>query len=355
MTDTDWALVVGLGNYPALGGLDGPENDVQDFAGWLIDGAGVPDCRIRRVLSSQHPPAQSAANAKPAEEEIIRFFDEMGDLAEANEAAGKGFRVGRRLYLYLSGHGFAAGLEDAALLTANATQFRVNHHVLGRSWADWFYRAGVFDEVLLFMDCCREAYRRPPLNLATFPEMNGPDVTTRGRRFYGFATKWSRAARERMMPDGKIHGVFTTALLEGLRGAAAHPQTGEVTAATLKSYLYNNMQHFLSEGDRKDPDLAKEPDLFFSGCDDTAYVIVKVPVPDFPVQIAVREPLVGQPLRIFDSALQEVDSTAAAEALWNVRLKRGNYMILGPGGREAMFEVSGVTLMADAGGPHVQV
>jgi uncharacterized caspase-like protein len=37
MACNDYALVVGISKYPALGDLSGPENDARDFRDWLIE------------------------------------------------------------------------------------------------------------------------------------------------------------------------------------------------------------------------------------------------------------------------------------------------------------------------------
>jgi hypothetical protein len=63
----------------------------------------------------------------------------------AGEAHGDGAVVGRRLYLYFAGHGFAPTDTETALLMANATRTRGGHHIPGRSYAEWFYRAGYFN------------------------------------------------------------------------------------------------------------------------------------------------------------------------------------------------------------------
>ena len=45
---------------------------------------------------------------------------------------------------------------------ANATPERVGstYHVLGQYTADGFFKARCFEEVFLFMDCCREVFPR---------------------------------------------------------------------------------------------------------------------------------------------------------------------------------------------------
>src|SRR5262249_3248208 len=160
-----------------------------------------------------------------------------------------GQRVGRRLYLYFSGHGCAPRFEEAAVLMANATRRRV-YHLTGMPCADWFYRSGYFEEVVLLMDCCRGRYEKGGTYIPPWVDLTRPEVVDRSQRFYGLAAEWSRLARERVLPGGESRSVFTMALLAGLRGAAYDPATqftdpatgkrmARVTAASLKNYLYN--------------------------------------------------------------------------------------------------------------------
>ena len=103
------------------------------------------------------------------------------------------------------------------------------------------------------MDCCRESYPGSPMNAIGYGDLTG----NQGKRFFAFGTKWKKVSWERAMPDGKIHGVFTTALLTGLKGAAVDSTSGQVTARTLRNYLLNCMKNFLSADDLKNPPYSK--------------------------------------------------------------------------------------------------
>jgi hypothetical protein len=333
-TDTDRAIVVGVNWYPGLTNLDGPLNDARAFRDWLVSGGGLGASQVRLILSPDPPPA-AGAPPQPLVAEVQDTFNELDDLAQASAAQGRGLRAGRRLYLYFSGHGFApllgqTALYQVALLMANATRQRVGYHILGRAYADWFFRAGYFDEILLFMDCCREAYPLAPLNPPHFADKNDPNAVNRVRYFYGFGTKWSRLSRERPMPQfrGQVRGVFTTALLAGLNGAAADP-TGRVTAASLRNYLFAHMQDFLSDADRTNANVPKEPDSVPYPDDGSQLVIVDGLG---PATVTVR-PAGGPPdvrVRLRDGAFQPVAPEAAPPAagppVWTFRLMPGRYL-----------------------------
>jgi uncharacterized caspase-like protein len=248
MCATDQAVVVGVGWYPNLDELKGPVNDATEFARWLTAPAGGGLCtpQVRLILSP--PPGADPGAARPVAWQVQEAFDDLDAIARVNRANGRGLRVGRRLYLYFAGHGFAPHDpfaprdEHTALLMANASRERAGYHISGTGYADWFYRAGYFDEVLLFMDCCREVFTSAPLTVPHFSEVIDPDAPNRVLTFYGFATFWSRLSREQPMQqfNGMVRGVFTTALLAGLQGGA-RDAAGRVTGASLRNYLFYQM------------------------------------------------------------------------------------------------------------------
>jgi hypothetical protein len=331
MNATDRALVVGVNWYPGLTNLDGPVNDARAFHDWLVaaGGGGLDPAQIRLILSPEQSPT-AVADARPVVTQVQEAFDELDDLARDNLQNGRGLRAGRRLYLYLSGHGFApflgqAALYQVALLMANATRQRVGYHILGRAYADWFFRAGYFDEILLFMDCCREAYPLAPLNPPHFADVNGAGAVDRVRYFYGFGTKWSRLSRERPMPpDGRVHGVFTTALLAGLNGAAADP-TGRVTAASLGNFLFAQMKTFLSPADLTNATIPKEPDYVTYPSDGSQLVIVDGLGPATVTVERVGGPPDGE-IRLFDATFQPVVPQTLAPPTWTFLLTPGVYL-----------------------------
>jgi uncharacterized caspase-like protein len=221
----DFAVVVGIQHYPELDRLSGPENDARAFYEWVKGQPNVVDPKL--ILSSQYPQSQTATDAEPTTQALRREFDHLADIAKKNNALGKGKKVGRRLYLYLAGHGFGPDLDSACLLMANATPDRTSHHVPGKPWANHFVASGYFQEVLLFMDCCRERYSTKVINIPDDLVTSGAS----GCRFYGFASKYMKLSKERTI-GGKVRGVFTVTLLEGLRGGAATAD-GKVTARSL--------------------------------------------------------------------------------------------------------------------------
>jgi hypothetical protein len=344
MAQDDWAIVVGVRVYPSLTDLDGPENDAKAMCQWLTSpqGGDVPTAQTALILSSQFPAPLTPARAEPTTLQIQLAFEDLQDVADKNGAAGNGRRVGRRLYIYLSGHGCAPRPKDAALLTANASPLRVGYHIAGKLFADWFLQSNFFDEAVLFMDCCRESYPQAPLNVPPWIDITGADALDRTRAFYGFGTKWSRLSRERVMEDGQVHGVFTWALLNGLKTAA--DANNQVTSASLGGYLYNNMKTFLKPDDLVDPEVPKEPDLEY----DNNHAIVfctlpPQPSPEFPVTVTLPAQASGTTVQVLNDKLTEVRRTQGTPPLWQTALPRGSYVaqILRLGRQTDVFVVDG--------------
>jgi hypothetical protein len=234
---TDYAVVVGVARYPGLAvrgasvDLEGPDNDAGAIRDWLVDpdGGGLDPANVTLIRS-----ADFARDADP-EPAAARVERELARLEERTRDA-----PGGRLYLYFSGHGFAPVLEEGALFTAEATTIRPSY-VYAHAWLRWFRRAGRFREFVLLMDCCMSYRVSIPVNEV----LMGVEIATGvpGPAFIGVAAQ-SKEALEHRGPNGTVHGVFTSALLAGLRGGAAD-ERGRVTSVSLKTFLHNALPEFL--------------------------------------------------------------------------------------------------------------
>ena len=308
----DYAIIVGLQNDPGLDDpqngqppLSGPENDANDFYKWIVSkkgGAEVPPGHVKKILSSDYPKKFPAVlDARPAELDIARAFEHLRDLSNKNIKAGNGPRVGRRLYIFMSGHGIAPTPfgnkieKESALLMANADPTNIaipRYHIPGTYTAMWFFENDCFEEIFLFMDCCRDIITVPATNIF-LPSKGNAD---NGKRFCAFATKWSRKAREKPMPDenNRVRGIFTKTLMLALWGGAAitdpnNPGQGIITFESLQSYLINNMKRFVDpklNGDSQ----TTEPDVDYYPRSKKDSIIIKTALRVFPVTI---EPIPG--------------------------------------------------------------
>jgi hypothetical protein len=319
----DHAIVIGINKYPYLGDLDGSEGDAQDFYDWLCSGQGgdIPPGNVDKIISSLY---QNNGIPEPTTVQIDFAFEKLCILGE------KTGRAGRRLYIYMAGHGLAMDLEETALLVANAAQGRTSHHIPGRAYANWFRIAAFFDEVVLFMDCCRESYPRAPSHPPPCDPTRGRNPA---RHYFGFATSWSRAAREGPDPNGKKRGLFTLALLAGLRGGACDP-SGQITSASLESFIFNYIPRLETNGnneERQEPvfDYDKNKQISFrSG----------VPSP-FKLRVSLTQQNTGAAVEL-DGPLKPAPVTVGPPT-WEWNLIAGMYTVRIPGGPQTVVELIG--------------
>ncbi len=262
MAKNDIAIVVGINRYPGLSNLEGPEADAKDFVNWLLNEGQVDKENIQTFISSAYfPPPGEPTEMRVATE----AFKVLGDRFETQGP------IGRRLYIYLAGHGFIftidRGKYSVGTLMANADRSTPKHNIPGVSYANWFWAAQAFDEVVLFMDCCRAEISHAPEY--PFPCRDRSAATKKPiTTFYGFAAKVWKVSREKPIGDnGQVRGVFTMGLLEGLRGGAT--RNGRITGTSLKEHVWNFMDRYAPRGERKEAsflnshDSDGHPDIVF--------------------------------------------------------------------------------------------
>jgi len=344
MAVDDYGIVVGITKYPNISSLEGPERDAEEFYDWLTSptGGDVPSDRVKKIVSSAFQPLPPAAPVPLPAQEVTQAFDDLH--AEAL-ATGIPKRLGRRLYVYAAGHGaalpFAADPErnDAAFLVANATKYNATH-VMTKVRALYFLNAGIFDEIVVFMDCCRNTLSLIP-NYPSYVNATAFDtLETERRTFFAFATKWGLTAREKPF-DGVTRGVFTTALLAGLRGDAANPD-GTINSTSLRNYLLSHMKDRLTPTELLDPNIPKRPDV-----PAPAVELVFNTVPPQRVTVSVTFPpkAADQLIRVRGDGYRVVaEGQTAAGVPWVVpeELPKGGYLVQIPAlGLEENFTLIG--------------
>jgi uncharacterized caspase-like protein len=335
----DRAVVVGIRRYadandPSgwIGDLNGPDNDAEAIAAWLTkpDGGGLPPDHVRVVRSADVPDPFPEGGVAPHQQAVE---NELNALAELPTTAVEGQYAGRRLYVYVSGHGYARHADEAALVTAEARKRRPLN-VLVTSWVNWLYTAGRFKEYVLWVDCCATRTPLTFLKPCDRDEEVSPNAAS-SRRFMAFAAGFDKRAVENQMSDGKWHGVFTYALLQGLEGAAA----GEVTSDSLRDYLRNNMKSFMRD-DQRIPTVAQEP--AFGPADPISFGAL-AQKPTFPVTLRFPNDWIGSRVTISTSASSPLAAeTVLREAEWTPQLEAGSYVAFVPElNRFQAFSVTG--------------
>ncbi len=343
MNDRDFALVVGINLYPGIGPLQGAQQDAEEFAKWLKapDGGDIPPDNIRTLLTSQfHPPMpEQAAKASPTEN---LFDDEFLQLV-IDPATGRPYTPHRRrLYLYLSGHGFSGsyeGMNEAALYAANARSPSYRH-IAATRYAEWAKASAAYEEIVLIMDCCRDMSLIRVINSLMLDKVQNPAGAVAVRRLAWYAVPAGAKARERQIEeDGPIRGVFTYLLLEALRKATPNAQ-GQVTGHAVAQYIHTRWPEI---ADKEVP-----PELPVDAVRDLVFATRQPASPDLApkaetlVKFEVVPPIAGDnAILLTDGRIQVANIPLAGnQAKWS--LPAGIYKAQLQGHpRQQLFEVAG--------------
>lgn len=335
MPNNDYALIVGIDRYPTLGpgdtdlSLKGPGNDADAMEDWFTrQNVTVIDKITASIVDG---------NVQPTGDRIEAAMRAIDKLARENEARRNGLQVGRRLYIYISGHGFSPARRQGCIFTADAnTLFGTNIHVSG--WLEWFQDAGYFREFVLWMDCCMDRVTMQP------PRMPSASVRSGGSppkgEFIAFAAQRTLRAVEVPIPEdnNNWHGAFTWALLEGLKGAAVDAN-GLVTSRSLADWLRNAQSRFLGEDYLKDSRISTEPDIQ----EDSRLIFARGIRPrTYPVTLAFDPTLAGKRARLWSGRPPRPESFDILASGQIKSLRPGLYVVDVPdAGIRHGFEVVG--------------
>lgn len=292
----DYALVVGIDKYPSaasLKELSGAASDAQDFTNWLIAKAGVPETQIKKMVSDDN-------GTMPRLLDIVAEVEKIYNLSPNSEEP-----IGRRLYIFLAGHGVGPDLDEAGLLAADTSN--VTKYFPGRLYANLFRGRALFEQVVLCMDCCRDEDADLPDPYFPFNrKKTGGKLVNNVKQCYVFATGYARKSRERDFGDGRVRGVFTHVLLAGLEQGAIDGD-GRLTGASLKRYLQREIPKLRGSDSDQDPDLRGiDDDFVFAQGFPPRRVAVTVHVSDPTKELVV---LHGKGLQPVDVAPVEIDAT----------------------------------------------
>jgi len=350
MNESDYAIVVGISRYPGLGmtsagdgNLNAPVRDANDIYAWLTSphGGALPEQNVELICSDEGAAAPSnVLSAAPKLQEIQYAFQKLVLKAEESDAARQGFHAGRRLYIYMSGHGFAPKPYESCLFVANATRLNVPN-VYASGWLQWFQDAACFDEFVLWMDCCMDRMVTvEPEAISLLPQsVPRPRPPT----MIAFAATRALRALETSI-DGTIHSVFTHTLLKGLNGAAMDAKTRRVTGRSMGDYLFNAMKDWIPAAEMNNPLIAKEPLII---ANDEDLVFCEVPAegfvpPSYP--ITLRFPATAPPAqaRLWHGSPPVAEALKIENGVATIQGPRGLYVVDLPGQElRKGFEVTG--------------
>lgn len=236
----DFAILVGVSCYSdgSLRPLDGPLNDVALMERWLRDpeGGGLtkPD-QIQTIISDPGDPS-----ARPMPPLVQDFEDALMKIVR-QPSTEEWIRRDGRLYLYFSGHGFSERSTDnshAALYAGNcAVRAGMHYNIHGTFFARWAKSHGLFREIVLIMDCCRDAETTKVASIPPLAMSRDPALSNAVRLLEIYAAPRGGQAQERQISgrNSQVYGLLTHALIEALETAPT--ASGLLSGAALKSHL----------------------------------------------------------------------------------------------------------------------
>jgi len=337
----DYGIVVGINRYSEFSTLHGAEADAGRFAEWLRSPLGgmVAQDNVQVILSSDYedPDPSDTSTWKPAETDLKTAFQRLGERAWKGKLDGKTSRVGRRLYIFLAGHGAiparatSPNLDDAALLAANASLVRTGQHLLGCLWAEWFHDAAAFDEIFLFVDCCRDLKKNvdpEPCGLSPLLDDRRDDVSL----FYALATRLDSKSWEQ--PFGsppEYHGVFSYALMEALENET--DGRGRLSGQQLKLYLVDRVPQL--RGDQR-------PKIRYEASQDLTLIQRLHGWQKPNLRIVFNRSCFGKEVELFagDNLSKPIGVHVATEDPWTLRVEHKLHKLAVPGDTPRLFELS---------------
>jgi hypothetical protein len=219
----NWAVVIGVDQYwTPEACLRGAVRDALKMQEWLLsaDGGNVPAENLSLLLSPAEGEAEldiseatGASGSTPAtRDNIVLALDELLERSKGR---------GERFFFYFAGHGATARIDFSnqdSIVPADFTPRLTSKAIPLRSIFEYF-QASQFAEQFFFVDACRNIpwekeereFRVGPLDVPRRPQPPVPP------QFIMYATAPLLRALELRRP-GDEQGVFTSALLDGLRG-----------------------------------------------------------------------------------------------------------------------------------------
>jgi hypothetical protein len=348
MNEWHYAVVAGINTYP--GGfkkLSSARGDAERFADWVMAEAGgaVPEANVRRVTVTDDQ-FDSIDDARPTKREISDALRDVNDDLWKRLKGKEAQWANSRLYVYLSGHGIAPEPAEGALLMANANSADLGENLPCRKYMDYYLEAQTFHELAFFADCCRTEAPAAPAYGPTWtrsPRSMGDVITVTAFAAQYGTVAYEPATLDEIDPDDR-RGFFTQAVLEGLRGEAADPDTRVVDSNTLAKYVRQRVVHLT-----KDKPHAQVPKLLA----DPATPIVFCRVSEIPVHaVVLRFPDISGPVSVHRaSEVSIIASHDTGDGPLELSLPNGIYKVAPPDGNPpatwktgGLFQVHGADL-----------
>ena len=207
-----WAIVIGIDDYgrqqPTL---QAAVYDAEQFAGWLVDRAGLPEKRVKTLLGRRPKDrARDGSEVVPTKDNVLRTISEV-----MSESGG----TGENLYFFFSGHGVTAryaNREESALVFPGIDKRHPVQTLAVRSIAE-FFETTRFKDQFFFIDACRSPLPTSNAEIGAWqiPRRREPGQAP-PQQFILYATSPGRTAEDATWP--REHSAFSKVLMDGLKG-----------------------------------------------------------------------------------------------------------------------------------------
>lgn len=241
-----FALIVGLSEYPSVGRLKGPANDLKDVGDWLTKELKVPEANVIRWTD------EPTKYRNPSSD---KFYDWILDWDDKAKLVNGKFPLGERLYVYYAGHGYNATTGQQSMIMPRSTPETWNVVPMVPLRESLRLRAH-FQEIVVVFDACRDVLGYAK-DAAWLDQPQAALTSSQVKVFSAFASKSGKKAKEVDFGNGKWAGVLTQAFLAGAKGYAAD-EHGVVYSDALRKFLYAAVKDKL--GVNYEPDVIDESD-----------------------------------------------------------------------------------------------
>jgi hypothetical protein len=305
----NYAVVIGIDHYKTRP-LNGAVNDAKIFGEWLRDNGDITIPDNLKILTS------SDTNEIAMGHEIDKAIDDV------IQDAKKNYSQKNRLYFYFSGHGMGITYDNTALCLREWPGWF--HHCLSSSnYKAWFTNKAVFDEILIFLDCCRES------DVFAQAQSPAPDwIKPSGDKIPDIlicnSTIYKKLSYEIEGADAK-RGAFTSFLIDAFSGDADSTATGLVTSLNLKNHVDANFENYAAKNGK-----IQKADVFTQGTNGNNIIICSVPNMDANYDCVItflrssKISLFGPDLEI-KKGKKSIDVKTGES--WNIRLGKGLFML----------------------------
>ncbi|MFH1119494.1 MAG: caspase family protein [Bacteroidota bacterium] len=304
----EYAIVIGIDHYDQRP-LAGAVADAVAFAKFLTDKKLISNASNLKLFKSD------TANTVVLGPEIDKAIEEIVKDARSRK------KESNRLYFYFSGHGIGNTFINTALCMRYWSSVYINHCISSLKYTTGMINKGAFDEILIFLDCCRE-HDTTIEGLPPIGDWQNKVGDRNPKLFVCNSTIYGKLSYEITIDSNQKRGAFTSFLIDGLNGDADLSGNGIVTALDLKKHIDDN---FLSYAQRFNK--IQQGTVFTdTGGDSIVICEVQKLVSDFNFEITFKRnsnvTLRGRDTKIIKTGEVKIDEK------WNCKLEQGFNVII---------------------------